>query len=111
MIVKKEHSNKSISNEIIEAKTLKDNAIGLISKNSKQGIFIKTRFGIHTFGMKREIDVLVLSSNHQIVKIKSKLGVNRIFTWNPKYKLVLELPKGLVEENDLKVGDKLTIKG
>lgn len=55
-------------------------------------VYFETRLGIHTFGMKQSIDVMVLDSKNRIVIIRKNLGPNKIFVWNPKYAKVVELP-------------------
>ena len=50
--------------------------------------------GVHTFGMKFPIDVVVLDRNNIVKKIKKDMRPGKFFFWNPKYKKVLELPVG-----------------
>jgi hypothetical protein len=68
-----------------------------------------THFGIHTFLMKYPIDVLVLDESKKIVKAKCSLKPNRLFFYNPKYSLVLELEKGYINKNRLRLGDKIEL--
>lgn len=89
---------------------LKGKVIGLIGKKKPVSLLIKTRFGIHTFGLKFPIDVLILDKKNKIVSLKKSLKPNRIFLWNPLYEKVLELPEGTINEEGLKVGHKLNLK-
>lgn len=84
-------------------------AVGLIGKKKAEAVLIRTRFGIHTFGLKFPIDVLVLDKNCKIVKLKENLLPNRIFLWNPKFDSVLELPRGTIRKIGLQIGRKLDI--
>lgn len=85
-----------------EAKNLKEKIQGLIGKDKPQALLIKTHFGIHTFGVKFPIDVLILNKKNKVVAMKKNLQPKRIFVWNPLYEKVLELPSGTIEKNRIK---------
>lgn len=72
--------------------------IGLLGKTEPESVFFTTRFGIHTFGMKFPIDVVILNKQNQVVTIKENLQPKRIFLWNPKYNNVVELPNGTINK-------------
>jgi uncharacterized membrane protein (UPF0127 family) len=92
-------------------KTHLERTIGLIGKNQIEPVLIKTRFGIHTIGVKFNIDILILNSNNKVVQIKESLPPNNIFIWNPKYNIVLELPEKFIFRHRIKKGDILNING
>lgn len=81
-------------------------SVGLIGKKEAYPVMLTTRFGIHTFGLKFPIDVLILDKNNMVVCLHENLKPNRIFLWNPRYEKVLELPKGFIGKNKIKEGDK-----
>jgi len=85
--------------------------IGLLGFQKPIAIYIKTRFGIHTIGMKFPIDILILDNNNTVVKLKKKLSPNRFFFWNPIYNIILELPPGTIKIKKIRLGSliKLTI--
>lgn len=83
----------------------------MLRKSNPRSLLIETRFGIHTFGLKKQIDVLVLDERHTIQSIKVSLKPNRVFFWNPKYSLILELPAGTIKKSKTEIGDKLEIPG
>ncbi len=83
--------------------------VGLIGQKKIQPTLFNTHFGIHTFGMRVPLDVLVLDRDQTIVKLKENLPPTRFFFWNLKYNLVLELPAGFICQNNLKVGERLTL--
>ncbi len=87
--------------------TLKEKTIGLIGREKVTPVIFETRFGIHTFGLKFPIDVLVLDSQKKVVVLKESLYPNRIFLWNPRYKIVLELPAGAIKKYNIKKGTKI----
>ena len=95
---------------IREAKNLKEKIQGLLGKEKPESLMIKTHFGIHTFGMKFPIDVLILDRNNTIVSIKKNLKPYRIFLWNPLYEKVIELPPQTIEKKKLKLNDVVCLK-
>jgi uncharacterized protein len=80
---------------------------GLLGAANPFPVYFHTRFGIHTFGLKFPIDVLILDHSNKVIKTRENLVPNQIFLWNPKYKAVLELPGGEVEKHKIKKGDTL----
>ena len=85
-------------------------AKGLIGKQTPFAILIYTRWGIHTFGMRYPIDVLVLNNKQTIVALKEHLKPNRIFVWNPLFTTLIELPKNTIQKKRLSIGQKIIIK-
>ena len=96
--------------EVTEATTLVERTKGLIGQETFTPLLIKTRFGIHTFGMKVPIDVLILNTNNNVVAYREKLKPNRIYLWNPRYDTVLELPPGTIENKNIKTGTRILLK-
>jgi uncharacterized protein len=94
---------------VIEAENLFAKIRGQIGKKNAAPMLFRTRFGIHTFGMRVPIDVIVLNSNHQIVALKSILKPFRVFLWNPKYSIVIELPAGTIEKMKLSMSGKINL--
>lgn len=76
--------------------------IGLINRSTATSVYFETRFGIHTFGMKFPIDILILDKDNRVVVIKEKMFPGRIFFWNPIYNKVLELPPGTIRNQKIK---------
>jgi uncharacterized protein len=90
------------------AQNLYKKTIGLIGKDKPESLLIKTRFGIHTFGLKFPIDVVVLDNNI-VVQAKSHLCPNNLFFWNPKYDQILELPDGTIKRLRIKPGSHIIL--
>lgn len=86
-----------------EARNLKEKILGLIGKDQPNALMIRTHFGIHTFGLKFPIDVLILNRKNEVVAMKKNLVPNRIFLWNPTHEKVLELPNGTIEKEKIKI--------
>ena len=93
-----------------EARNLKEKVIGLIGKEKPVSLLIKTRFGIHTFGLKFPIDILILNNENKVVATRKSLKPNKIFLWNPMYEKVIELPSGTIEKKAIKMSDAIDLK-
>lgn len=91
------------------ASSFKDNLLGLTKYNKPIPMLFTTRFGIHTFGMKHPIDVIILDSNHIVSSMKINLNSNRIYVWNPSHSIVLELPMDTIQKTKTSIGDRLII--
>ncbi|MFA5933107.1 MAG: DUF192 domain-containing protein [Microgenomates group bacterium] len=83
-----------------------DQLLGLL-QHTKQAMLFYTRFGIHTFGMNRKIDVIVLDQKWKAAKIKKNLPSNSLFFWNPKLNIVIELPSGTINKSKTEIGNVL----
>lgn len=84
--------------------------IGLIGEKDREPLYIETRWGIHTFGVRKPIDIVILDEDDLVVAIKQNLQPNHIFLWNPRYYRVLELPEETIKDLALGVGQKVTLK-
>lgn len=91
------------------ADTLVDKIVGLTGKKEGEALLIRTRFGIHTFGLSFPLDILILDRNYKVVKLKINLRVNKLFFWNPKYDMIVELPAGTVVRKRIRIGDKINL--
>ncbi len=99
-----------ITLKVKELKSWKDRIIGLIGRDKPIHLILYTRFGIHTFGLKFPIDVIILDKSHRVVKTKKDLKPNSLYFWNLRYYKVLELPVGLINKNRIKIGDHIRLK-
>ncbi len=88
----------------------KNKAVGLISAKKAHPVFFKTHFGIHTFGLKFPIDILILDKNNSVVTMIENIKPNRIYFWNPKFKNVIELPEGEIKKNNIKLNSKVDLQ-
>ena len=98
--------NKIFNLEI--ADTFKKRFIGLMrKKNIKTGLFFPKTRSIHTFFMKDNIDIIMIHTENEIIYFKKNVPRNRIIIKKEAYHTI-ELPKNSI--NQLKIGNKLTIK-
>ena len=90
--------------------SIANRTIGQIGKTKPEPLMFLTRFGIHTFGIRFPLDIIVLEDNGTIVKLKQGLKPNHIFFWPLKFNKVLELPEGYIKTRKIKIGSKLSLK-
>jgi len=98
----------TLAENIVVPKTLLDQSLGLLKYKTPVAMLLKTRWGIHTFGMRYPIDVLILDGQNHVVEIKESLKPNNIFIWNIQYETVLELPQGTIKKTKTKIMDQIT---
>jgi uncharacterized protein len=72
-------------------------------------LYLETRYGIHTFFVRRTIDIVILNSNFKVVTLKKNLKPNRIYFWNPLYFRILELPAGFINKTGIKKGSSILL--
>ena len=70
------------------------------------GLWIVPCEAVHTFGMKFPIDVVYLSKQKKVLKIRPNMKISRISVCLRAYS-VLELPAGRAAELGAQVGDQL----
>lgn len=84
--------------------------IGLIGQKRSSPVYLETRYGIHTFGLRSPIDILIINKKNYVVKLQQNLKPNTIFFWNPYYNRVLELPPNYIIDNRIRNGLKINLK-
>jgi uncharacterized membrane protein (UPF0127 family) len=71
-----------------------------------QGLWIAPSEGVHTFGMKFPIDVLFLSRQKKVLKVRPNMVRSRI-SLSLRAHSVLELPAGTADATGTVAGDQL----
>lgn len=82
---------------------------GLINSNSPRTVVFYTKFGIHTFGVRSPIDVIVTDKKFKVIAIAESLRPNRIFLWKKKGNLVIELKKDVIKKSQTEINDFLEV--
>lgn len=100
-------NQKILTEDLFFAKTWKEKVVGLLNEVTPRALFLTTRWGIHTKGMRFPIDCVVLDSAFHVVKICKNLLPGNAFFWNPMYKNLLELPPNTIDQTETKIGDQL----
>jgi uncharacterized membrane protein (UPF0127 family) len=110
MVLKNLTKNTVVSNDLKGASSFSDQVLGLLNPANPRSLLFRTRFGIHTFGLKDPIDVLILDSSWKVVKTSVSLKPNRVFLWNPLFPIVIELPENSITNSKTATGDILATK-
>lgn len=109
MIIRNQTRRTNLANNTLHLVSLRQKSSGLLRKGNNASALFSTRFGIHTFGMKHPIDVLILDRDKRVAILKENLKPNRVFVWHPRYATVLELPEGTIRQTRTASGDKIAI--
>lgn len=80
-----------------------------MGRNTPHSLFLRTRFGIHTFGVKFPLDILILDKNAVVRTMKESLQQRRLFFWDPFYDSVIELPEGTIKKKNIRLGDRISL--
>lgn len=92
------------------AQSIYKKTLGLIGKREIEPLLIKTRWGIHTIGLRYRIDVVVLDKSCMVVKLSQGLRPNRVFFWNPVHSYILELPEGMIKNKGIRKGGRIKLE-
>lgn len=95
------------------ADTLVTRTVGLLNRSelsSGEGLLIRPCSSVHCFFMRFAIDVVFLDTDNRVLRIYPSLRPWRFTRWVRRAKSTLELPAGVVEASDTRVGDKLRIE-
>ncbi len=109
IMIKNKTKNTIISKDFKLLKGFLSKSKGLINSDSAKTVVFYTRLGIHTFGVKYPIDVIIVDKKFEVVSIRENLQPNRMYLWNPKYNLVVELENGAVKRSQTEINDLLEI--
>jgi uncharacterized protein len=82
--------------------------LGRDSLDTRVAFVIAPTQGIHTFGMRFPIDVIAVSRDGRVVKVREAVGPNRlVFAWTAF--AMLETAAGVARAAGLAVGDRLCV--
>ncbi len=108
MILRNLTRKTTITSDLKIVDSLADRIFGLLKKSNPRSLLFNTRFGLHTFGLRRQIDVLVLSDDLKVVKTRQNLKPNRLFFWSPLFSIVIELPENSIKYSNTTTEDLLS---
>ena len=103
--------DKLIANQVLQAKSFKQRAIGLLGKSEldpQTALWIHRCRDIHTFFMKFPIDVIFVDDELRVTGISSNIKPWR-FAFNLKANSVFEMSAGSVKEDLVQIGDQLHV--
>lgn len=81
----------------------KSRLFGLSFRKELEPLCFPNCRGVHTFFMKKNIDIIMTDNNHKVIKIYKNVGKNKII-YNIKSKYVYELP---VDKYKIKLNDTI----
>ena len=105
-------TKQKVATHLMIATTVFSRMKGLLGKNSLnqgEGLLIKPCKGVHTFGMKFPIDVIILDNDNVVIAVSKEVSPNRL---TPVYRhaaAVIEVPAGTLEATTTTVGNQLEI--
>jgi len=82
----------------------------MFKKEIDKGLLIKPCNSIHTFFMKKSIDILYLDKNGEIIKITHAMKPWRVGSLVLKAKSVIELPENTIKTMNIKLNDRVYFK-
>lgn len=89
--------------------TLIEKSIGLLREPEPASLLLRTRWGIHTVGMRFPIDCAVLDARLVVRSVRHALPPDRLFLWNPRFPFIAELPPGTLRSTGTELGDAFEI--
>lgn len=107
------HRDSVLGDSIREASTWWSRLRGLLGTDALpegNGLWIHPCTGIHSIGMRYEIDVLFLDPKMRVVGLYSRFPRNRISRIFRNALGVLELPGGMIERTGTEVGDEIAFR-
>ncbi|MDO8469527.1 MAG: DUF192 domain-containing protein [bacterium] len=98
-----------IAEDVRRAVTFGEKLVGLLHRTEARPLLLKTRFGIHTFGMKFPIDVVVFDQRGIIKMVQRSMRPGSFVFWKPTAAYALELPEWSVDASRTEVGDEVAV--
>lgn len=100
-------NQRLITDQAKLATSFLDRFLGLLNPHNSRALIFQTRFGLHTFGLKKPIDILLLDDQGVVVQKEASFAPNQFYFYSPIYKTVIELPAGSLLQSQTKLNDKI----
>ena len=81
--------------------------LGRPEPNAGEGLLITPSSGVHMYGMKYALDVLLFDEEGQVVALYPGLAPGKRTKVHRKARSALEVPVGVIEESETQEGDVL----
>lgn len=98
-----------VAEQVRRAVTFGEKLVGLMHRKEVRPLLMKTRFGIHTYGMRFPIDVIVFNREGVVTMVQEEVRPRSFIFWKPNAMYVLELPQGYVRASRTALGDELAV--
>lgn len=113
MIVKNESRGTVIGNKVEEASTGATRRKGLLGRDGLPeggGLWIVPCESVHTFFMRFPIDLMYLSRDLKVKKVRHAVGPWRMSACLTAHSLI-ELPAGTLQRTETRKGDRIVFEG
>lgn len=107
MVIRNRTKNSVLSENATVARTLAEKITGLLKESVPKAMVFRTRWGIHTIGMRFPIDCVVCDASGHVRALRKNVEPGRFFMWNPSWYRLAELPAGVLAESQTEIGDEL----
>jgi uncharacterized membrane protein (UPF0127 family) len=105
-------NSNELANNVAVAESLLKRMKGLLGKSDMmpgEALWIKPCLSVHTFGMQFPIDIVFLDKKNKVAALIRNMHPNRLPRLNLRAASVLELPAGVLEATDTRIGDEIEI--
>ena len=105
-------TNTILCERITMACTFGTRLVGLLGRAeipSSEGLLLQPSLGVHTFGLRFEIDVVFLTKNSKVLAMYRNLPSWRFTGLHPGAYSVLEMHAGKIDLHDLLLGDLILL--
>jgi uncharacterized membrane protein (UPF0127 family) len=105
-------NGKQLADNVTVADDLFKRMKGLLGRDNLldgEALWIKPCMSIHTFFMKYPIDIFFLDKRKRIITTIRNMQPNRLTWIYPNAVSVLELPAGVLQTTDTRIGDEIEI--
>lgn len=103
----------TVCSEAQSADTLRQRLVGLLGMRElprEGGLFLNPSSGVHTFGMKFNIDVVALDRHLRVVGVWEAVMPGKVRGLGLRTHSILELHSGRARACGVAIGDQLTIQ-
>jgi uncharacterized membrane protein (UPF0127 family) len=104
--------NSSLGEQIGLAHSFLQRWVGLLPHSFLplgQGLFFPSCRSVHTFGMRLDLDILVLDCKLRVLKVYAPLKPNHLILPKKRGDAILEVARGTIAESGTREGDQLAV--
>ncbi|MGH9775071.1 MAG: DUF192 domain-containing protein [Candidatus Acidiferrales bacterium] len=106
---------RNLAEHVTLADTFLTRLVGLLGQppvwsQTAGGLWIVPSHGVHTMGMRFDIDVIFLDRSNRAIHLENSLRPWRISSVIPQARSVLELPPNAIACSGTQLGDQITFK-
>lgn len=110
--LKNQATDEIVASEVVRPHGWIARSFGLLKRkrlDANQGLWLNRCWGIHTVGMRFNIDVLFLDAAFRIISVRPNVRPGRLAVAQANAEHVIELAAGTSERFDLLPGDRMAL--